>query len=274
MTINCIQISIITLTKNNCSNFLKTLKSIKSQNIKYNIEWLIIDGSKEEKLNKNKYYIKQNLKKENNIFVKHINALKIKIEGIYPCMNYGKQKSRGRFIIFLNSGDTFFNKDSLNKFFNSSLSIDSSKGIIFGQAKIIANKKISWIFPSKRLKNIKLWLRFFEPNHQSMLIASKLAKSFDFPLQYNILADGYWKRKILNNASDIFYINSPLVNFFLDGVSASRPSKKLFKELMLNKNLSFRRKIIFFIKYNFPRKIFFLFYLMQKFKSNLVDLLF
>ena len=57
MTINCIQISIITLTKNNCSNFLKTLKSIKSQNIKYNIEWLIIDGSKEEKLNKNKYHL-------------------------------------------------------------------------------------------------------------------------------------------------------------------------------------------------------------------------
>ena len=106
-----------------------------------------------------------------------------------------------------------------------------------------------------------------------MLIASELAKSFDFPLQYNILADGYWKRKILNNASEIFYIKSPLVNFFLDGVSASKPSKKLFKELMLNKNLSFRRKIIFFIKYNFPRKIFFLFYLMQKFKSNLVDLL-
>ena len=40
-----IQISIITLTKNNNLKLLKTLVSIRSQIRSFEIEWLIIDGS-------------------------------------------------------------------------------------------------------------------------------------------------------------------------------------------------------------------------------------
>ena len=40
-----IQISIITLTKNDINKFIKTLHSINNQTQKVEIEWLIIDGS-------------------------------------------------------------------------------------------------------------------------------------------------------------------------------------------------------------------------------------
>ena len=42
---NNIQLTIITLTKNDNIKFLRTLKSINSQQISSKIEWLIIDGS-------------------------------------------------------------------------------------------------------------------------------------------------------------------------------------------------------------------------------------
>tara|TARA_B100001057_G_scaffold418096_1_gene437130 strand:- start:209 stop:532 length:324 start_codon:yes stop_codon:yes gene_type:complete len=106
-----------------------------------------------------------------------------------------------------------------------------------------------------------------------MLISRDLANQFNFPTQYNIIGDGYWKRNILRKASKVIYIKTPLIKFFLDGVSSTKPSKKILKELIKNKNISICRKIIFTTKYFFPRRFFSLYYLMQKYKSYLFDLL-
>ncbi len=267
------QISIITLTKDDNLKFLRTLRSIKKQEKKFNVEWIIIDGSNKKKFIKNKNEITKNFSKEDKISINHINSKDLNINGIYPCMNYGKKFSKGKYIIFLNSGDKFYNKGSLELFFRNSLNIDNQFGLIFGQAKIIANNKLNWFFPGKRLKNINKWLRYFEPNHQTMLISRKLANRFDFTKKYNLIGDGYWKRKIIENADKVVYIQSPVIKFFLDGVSSTKPSKKLIGDIISNKNISYIRKIIFLIKFIFPSRIFFVYFLFQKFKSNLIDLI-
>ena len=268
-----IQISIITLTKNDHSQFINTLQSIKSQKRNFNIEWIIIDGSTNKIIKKNKKFIELKFDNDNQIFINYIDSEDINIKGIYQCMNYGKKISRGNFIIFLNSGDIFFNPDALEIYFKKSLNINIENSVIFGQANIIANKNINWYFPGNNLNNINNWLRFFEPNHQTMLVSSTLARRFDFPTKYNIIGDGYWKRQILNEAKNIFFIKTPLIKFFLDGVSSTKPSKKLFRGLIMNKNISLFRKTIFIIKYFFPIKIYPFYYLIQKLKSNLIDLL-
>ena len=268
-----VKISIITLSKNDQVKFLKTLKSLKIQKINFEIEWIVIDGSNKKLNKKNKETISKVFKKKRCIHIKHINSNSLKIKGIYPCMNYGKRIARGIFIIFLNSGDTFFNSNSLKTFFKNSINVSKDNSIIFGQANIVANKKINWLFPGKNLKNIKIWLFFFEPNHQTMLISSNLANKFDFPTKFNIIGDAYWKRRVLRTANQIVYVETPLIKFFLDGVSSSKPTKKALKELINNKNISILRKIIFTIKYIFPKRFFSLYYLMQKYKSYLIDLL-
>ena len=269
---NNFQISIITLGKDDYKKFIKTFKSIKSQRIDFPTEWLIIDGSKENNHKRNEKAIKKISQTQENIFINHLNSNLLKIEGIYQCMNYGKRISKGKFIIFLNSGDTFFNKNSLKIFLDNTLNIDIHSSLVFGQAKIIANENIYWYFPGKRLTNIKRWLKYFEPNHQTMLVSNTLANKFDFPTNFNIIGDEYWKRKILNTASDVIYINKPVTKFFLDGVSSTKPSKRTIIEMIKNKNITFLRKLIFFIKYIFPEKFFFLYFLMQKYKSYLFDL--
>ena len=267
------QISIITLTKDDNLKFLRTLRSIKKQEKKFNVEWIIIDGSNKKKYIKNKNDLTKNFFKKDKISIKHINSKELNINGIYPCMNYGKKFSKGKYIIFLNSGDKFYNKRSLELFFNHSLNIDNQFGLIFGQANVIANNKLNWFFPGKRLKNINIWLKIFEPNHQTMLISRELANRFDFTNKYNLIGDGHWKRKIIENADKVVYIKSPVIKFFLDGVSSTKPSKKLIRDLILNENISCIRKIIFFIKYIFPSRIFFLYFLFQKLKSKLIDLI-
>jgi len=272
---NKIQISIITLSKNNHKNFLKTLLNIKSQKAKFNFEWLIIDGSNKI-ISKNIISeIDQHFHKNNKqIKIKYINSNKLNIEGIYNCMNFGKKIARGNFIIFLNSGDIFFNKNSLSLLYENSLKVNYKNSLIFGQANIVSPNKINWNFPGNRLKDIYRWISFFEPNHQSMLVSSSLAKKFDFPLKYSSLGDGYWKRNIIKSANDITYIKTPIVKFFLDGISSSKPKKKIFKNLLLNKNISILRKIVFCIKYFLPKKLFFLYHLLQKYKAAIIDFLF
>lgn len=268
-----IYISIITLNKNDHLKFLKTLRSIAIQKISFSIEWIILDGSNQKIYEKNKENIRKKFLLKKDFQINHINTKKINIKGIYPCMNYGKSISKGLFMIFLNSGDTFFNQNSLNSFFENSIDLSTEKSIIFGQANIIANKKINWLFPGEKLKNINIWLKFFEPNHQSMLISNKLASEYNFSTKHDILSDGYWKRKILRKASKIVYVKTPLVKFFLDGVSSAKPSKKILKNLIKNKNISILRKIIFVIKYFFPTHFFSLYYMLQKYKSYIFDFL-
>tara|TARA_B100001093_G_C26765817_1_gene987843 strand:+ start:239 stop:1060 length:822 start_codon:yes stop_codon:yes gene_type:complete len=270
---NNIKISIITLTKNDDDKFLKTLKSISSQSINFGIEWLIIDGSNDKCQIKKSYLIKEYIS-NNNLYVQYINSEKLNLRGIYQCMNFGKEIASGNFLIFLNSGDIFFNKNSLSKFFENSLNLKHAHGLVFGQANIIAPSNLSWNFPGYRLNNIKNWLYLFEPNHQSMLISSKLAKKFDFPLEYNSLGDGYWKRKILDNSLDIIYMKEPVVKFYLDGISSIKPTKKIFKNIITNNKISLKRKTIFFIKFLFPRRLFYLYNMLQKIKSLLIDFIF
>jgi len=270
-----IQISIITLTKNNKIELLKTLKSIENQRRNFLTELIIIDGSNKNEFIKNKNLIDKKFFKKNitDIFINQISSENISIKGIYPCMNYGKKIAKGKFLIFLNSGDTFFNNISLQTLFKKSLYLDSKRGLIFGQANIISPTNINWYFPGKRLKNFKRWLKIFEPNHQSMLVANPLANKYDFPLDVNSLADGYWKRNIINNSSEVIYIKKPIVKFYLNGISSSKPSKRFLSNIIKNKKISIFRKFTFLIKYILPLKLFYLYYLSQKLKSLLIDLI-
>ena len=273
---NNIYLSIITLSKNDNKKFSRTMVSIFSQNNITNIEWLIIDGSNEE-IQKSKIKLIKNISNnydKKNILIRHINSAKKGIYGIYPCMNYGKKISNGGFLIFLNSGDEFFSNYSLKILLKNSDKLHDYNCLIFGQANIIAPQNINWFFPDKRLKNIGLWLKFFEPNHQAMMISKKLAESYDFSLKHSLISDGNWKRKIINSANQIIYINDPIVKFYLDGASSTKPSKKLFLEIIKNKNISFIRKLIFLVKYYIPTDFFIFYHLMQKYKCIFINLIF
>ncbi len=276
MNNNNIRVSILTLTKNDNQNFLRTLRSIEIQTINYKVEWLIIDGSDNINFEYREIILSKFKKKSinNKFFLRHIKTNNLKIKGIYPCMNYGKKIAKGDAIIFLNSGDEFHNKSSLNNLASKAQEINNNYFLIFGQAKIIASKKITWYFPGNKLKNIDIWLKFFEPNHQSMLISKKLAQKYDFDNKYNMIADGYWKKKIIKESQITIYIQKPICNFYLDGISSSKISFTNFKQLILNNNLSIIRKIIFTFKLVIPGNIFFIYHHLQKIKSLLIDYLF
>jgi glycosyltransferase involved in cell wall biosynthesis len=89
--------SIITVVKNDEKNIEKTINSIRHQSYK-NFEYIIVDGkSKDQTLIKIK-----KMKKFINKFISE------KDKGIYDAMNKGIKMSKGKVIVFCNSGDIFF----------------------------------------------------------------------------------------------------------------------------------------------------------------------
>jgi len=268
-------VSIISLTKDNFEELAKTSNSIIDQNFKYNIEWIIIDGSNKNVNLKNKVLIKKKeIKKKSSIKISHHNTNILNIKGIYPCMNYGLKIAKGNSIIFLNSGDKFYGSNSLELMYERLKDLKIVNSFVFGQAKIIYSKNLSWKFPGSRLNNIKKWLKYFDPNHQSMLISKKLAQKILFDENCSIISDGIWKRKIINYAEEFDYINEPVINFYLNGVSNMKPTIKIATNQIRNKEVTIIRKIIIILKLLIPKKMYYIYPFIQKYKSLLIDFIF
>lgn len=100
------RISIITINYNNIQGLKNTLSSVLEQDYN-NIEYIVIDGgstdgSKEllvAKANELHYWVSERDK------------------GLYNAMNKGITQSTGDYLIFMNSGDVFFNKHVLSAIF-------------------------------------------------------------------------------------------------------------------------------------------------------------
>ena len=86
--------SVITVVKNDEKNIIQTLKSIKNQTYT-NFEYIIIDVNSEDKT------IQKLMKFKNQINY----LLSEKDNGIYFAMNKGLKISKGKIIVFVNSGD-------------------------------------------------------------------------------------------------------------------------------------------------------------------------
>lgn len=97
-----IKISIITINYNNLKGLKKTVNSVKNQSWQ-EFEYIVIDGGSSdgsfEYLNTQKDFIDFYLSEKDT--------------GIYNAMNKGIRKAKGLYVLFLNSGDHFFNKDVL-----------------------------------------------------------------------------------------------------------------------------------------------------------------
>lgn len=96
-------LSIITINYNNANGLKKTVKSVVNQTLNV-FEYIIVDGSSDD----GSVEIIESLKIEDLSYIIEPDS------GIYNAMNKGITKASGEYLLFLNSGDVFLNKDSLD----------------------------------------------------------------------------------------------------------------------------------------------------------------
>ena len=211
-----VKFSIVTINYNNRKGLEQTIESVINQ--KYdNFEFIIIDGGSNdgsaELLNK---------------YERNINyAVSEKDDGIYNAMNKGIRAAIGEYIVFMNSGDQFYDEFVLLKYQEN---ICDNYQIYYGNA-IGVNEDHGLkdiIYPSEL--NLSQWL-YDTINHQASAIKRSLFTTYGFyNEQSKITADWqFFTKMYLLHQVQFKYISSFLAKIDLNGIS-SDPSFSIFQQ--------------------------------------------
>lgn len=157
------KISIITINYNNAKGLSNTIQSVLSQTYG-GYEYIIIDGGSTDG--------------SLEVIEKSSDAISYWVsepdEGIYNAMNKGIKKSSGEYLLMLNSGDMFYENDTLEKCIRKKLDED----ICFGDAfSFGAGNDFFVHFPEKI--NFSLFLQH-GIHHQSVFVRRNLHDSVGF----------------------------------------------------------------------------------------------
>ena len=250
------KVSIITVCYNCEDSIEVTLNSVLKQTFK-NIEYIIVDGKSTDNSLKIIYKYKNDLK--NN--TKNLKIISEKDFGVYDGMNKGVELASGEWIIFLNSGDAFYDKDTIKNIFDNK---KYKEDVLYGDVKIIINETNSKIVKAKSINSIYYGMPFC---HQSSFTRATVLKKYKFDLNYKIASDYDFFLKIYKKGYKFKYINS--IFSIYDGNGLSQNTKlllgeqnKIFNNYVKDKKIKAifkikRLKQIFFslLKKYLPKKI-------------------
>lgn len=251
---NKIELSIVIATKNNPNDLLNTLNSLipfyQKKTFLDLFEVIIIDKS-------NNNSIEDIYQKFKNSEFQNLRYQKQNNEGIFAAFNIGIKKSLGRYIWFLNSGDTFAQEINIQDFLSSIMSFNYS--VIIYKTKILSlllKKKLGEqpIFFPKNIyvyKILNLFLPYaFGYCHQSIIFKRDFHLENLYIYPNMIGQDSKLIQKVLKSRN-FKLLNINLSNFYIGGISSSIPeTNKIFLKILKDrlKNLQLISVISLIIK--------------------------
>jgi glycosyltransferase involved in cell wall biosynthesis len=207
------QLSIITINLNNAAGLHKTIESVVNQTFT-DFEFIIIDGgSTDESIDL--------IKKSGKYFTKWISEPD---SGVYQAFNKGISFAKGKYLLFLNSGDFLIAYDVLKKIFSTAHTAD----ILYGSFNISDKGQVNTVDPPpfitfNALYNIGL-------AHQSTFVKRELFEKFGYyreDFKYNADIE-FWYRTILFGGASTEKINVLVSDYNLDGISSKQNTSKDF----------------------------------------------
>ena len=238
-------VSIITINYNNSEGLLRTLTSVKNQNTT-NYELIVIDGGS----------------LENDLLI--INSFKSiisytiseKDKGVYDAMNKGIKQATGDFLIFMNSGDAFYENDTLQKFEDLKM-LHQQYDVIYGDVNAVglySQQIIQQPFNLSRSFFLNHTL-----NHQATFIHKKLFDEFGlYSTHYKISSDyEFFLKCYLKYPKKFSYHPFVVCDFYMDGISQNSNNFKLVgQEREVIHQLYFTKKELIQLKKLEPKKKF------------------
>ena len=178
-----INFSIITVTYNSKKDLLKTIESIQSQT-NNNFIHIIKDGlsnDKTDEINFSKY--------RNTFYYRN------KDIGIYDAMNQAVQYASNEYILYLNSGDIFFQKNSLRDLDKNIQENPNFNSYCGGTIQIDPNKKrINRIIGMSILYK---YLPFAQLPHPSFVIKKSVLLKLNNPFDYSLKIASDYKQQLV-----------------------------------------------------------------------------
>ena len=198
------KVSIITITYNNLDGLKRTRESVISQTYE-DYEWIVIDGGSTDGTRE----FLQEHAEEMSYWCSE------KDEGVYNAQNKGTSQASGDYCIYMNAGDSFYDKDVLKNVFSEVHEED----ILYGDwAQVFPDGKKRYIEPSDSVD----YAFFFVDNicHQAMFIKTSLLKESPYDETYRLYADWAKWTEFAYKGKTFKYIHQRICYFMMDGMSA------------------------------------------------------
>ncbi|RLL50649.1 glycosyltransferase [Mariprofundus sp. EBB-1] len=217
--------SIITVVYNDKEGFCNTKKNI-SEQIYKDFEWIIIDGASTDGTAEVVAELIQDP------------SLKWTSEqdnGIYDAMNKGLSIASGEFVVFMNAGDVFSSKETLQIVAEKISKQENAISILFGGANLVfLNGKSKYRRPRKSCNTI--W-HGLPATHQATYYKTDLIKNDPYDLKYEMCGDYYLTASVVIQEVSEAYIDEPLVDFRIGDFSFKNPILALTEAYSIQKNL-------------------------------------
>ncbi|MBL4677228.1 MAG: glycosyltransferase [Mucilaginibacter sp.] len=206
-------LSVITIVYNNVRDIERTMLSVLNQTYPA-IEYIVIDGASNDGT-------LDVVKKYEDRLAKLISE---KDKGIYDAMNKGLAIATGDYVIFMNSGDEFYNNDTVTKVFATTLDAD----IYYGETEMVNDARES--LGQRRHKAPKkfTWRGFkygMSISHQAIYIKRSLVEPYD--PRYKLSADIDWIIKAAKKATQIVRVDGYVAKYLVGGMSKAKHQQSL-----------------------------------------------
>ena len=195
-------LTVVTVVYNAEDLIEATIKSVISQTAFENIQYLIIDGASTD----NTMSIVKNYADEIDVLVSEPD------KGIYHAMNKAIDLATGKWINFMNAGDTFVSPTTVDQCLQK---VNKTTDVLYGNHYYVNgdDKELRVSEINNIYSNIIL-------NHQSMFYRTPLIKKYKYNEIYKIVADCDLNLKLYSKGYKFQYINTPIANFLAGGINS------------------------------------------------------
>ena len=214
-------LSVITIVYNNVRDIERTMRSVINQTYA-NIEYIVVDGLSNDGTLRVIDKYKDRIAK----------IVSEKDEGIYDAMNKGLALATGDYVIFMNSGDEFYDDEIVAAVFASCDDAD----IYYGETEMIADDGTSLGQRRHKTPAKFTWRGFkygMSISHQAIYIRLSLAEPYD--RRYQLSSDIDWIIRAAKKAKKIVNVNRYVAKYLVGGMSKKKNRQSLVERFDIMK---------------------------------------
>lgn len=190
------KLSVITVNYNNLGGLKDTAASIAGQTFR-DFEWIIIDGGSKDGSTD---YIKT-LERKPDYCVSEAD------KGVYDAMNKGLMHANGEYVWFMNSGDCFHEKTTLEQVMDNHPEAD----IVYGDWINVYKDREEKVEAPRSINPYTLY--HMNINHQAMMIRTCLLKESPYDLKYRLYSDWAKWREMYHKGATFQYVPVTTCNY-------------------------------------------------------------
>lgn len=212
-------LSVITVVYNNVRDIERTLLSVLNQTYTA-IEYIVIDGASTDGT-------LDIIKKYQDKIARIVSE---KDEGIYHAMNKGLALATGEYVLFMNSGDELYDRDTVAAVFTTAPDAD----IYYGETEMINDKGESLGRRRHTAPAGFTWRDFkygMSISHQAIYIRRSLLHPYD--TRYQLSADIDWILRAARQAKKIVNVNRYVARYLVGGMSKKKHRQSLVERFII-----------------------------------------